>query len=172
MRPLSVSLGLVMLCLGWGRRGFGSQEVPLEGALTDCEKRLGDQAPRVRAEAARALRKMGREAIPAIEKALREEAASVRCAAARVLGRIGWRARAALPALRKALQDKDPAVSAAAALAVARIIEELTFSSPDPLPPLELQLQNDSAVTRANAARSLGEMGPRARPAVLALALA
>lgn len=69
---------------------------------------LADPSPAVRAQAARALARMGPKghaAVPALILALEDETAAVRVNAARALGQIGPEAQEAVPALIRALKD-------------------------------------------------------------------
>jgi|SRR6185437_169688 len=69
---------------------------------------LADPNPKVRAQSARALARMGPKghaAVPALILALEDEEAAVRVNAARALGQIGPDAQEAVPALIRALKD-------------------------------------------------------------------
>jgi HEAT repeat protein len=69
---------------------------------------LADPNPKVRAQSARALARMGPKghaAVPALILALEDEDPAVRVNAARALGQIGPEAQEAVPALIRALKD-------------------------------------------------------------------
>ncbi|MHB1037987.1 MAG: HEAT repeat domain-containing protein [Pirellulales bacterium] len=77
-------------------------------AIPELVAALGDRDEDVRAEAARALARMGptaKAAVPALIAALGDEHETVRRNAARALGQIGPAAEPAIPALIKAMKE-------------------------------------------------------------------
>ncbi|HEX5497809.1 MAG TPA: HEAT repeat domain-containing protein [Thermomicrobiales bacterium] len=79
-----------------------------EAAVPALIEGLADPNPAVRAQAARALARMGPKghaAVPALILALEDEHESVRLNAARALGQIGPDAQEAVPALIRTLKD-------------------------------------------------------------------
>jgi HEAT repeat protein len=79
-----------------------------DSAVPALIESLADPNPTVRAQAARALARMGPKghaAVPALILALEDETAAVRVNAARALGQIGPEAQEAVPVLIRALRD-------------------------------------------------------------------
>jgi len=120
--------------------------------------------PRVRAQAAWALGRMGpaaKAAVPALTKALQDPQESVRLAATVALGLLGPEARTAFPALAKGLSDPRENVRARSAEAIYRIGPEAEQA----LPALEAALGSADLYVRGFATWYLGELGPAARAA-------
>lgn len=103
----------------------------------------------------------------ALLRLLGDDDSGVRAAAAGALGEA--RAPEAAPALFAALQDRHEAVRAAAARALATLRPAAAEAA---LASLTGALASDDAYVRGFAAWMLGELGPRAAPAVPALAAA
>jgi len=95
----------------------------LVSALVDI---LEDNDADVRASAAQALAKIGRQAIDPLVSILKDKdkSAGLRANAAYILGQIGPQAREALPPLTKALKEGDKELRKRAAFAIANIVEE------------------------------------------------
>lgn len=120
------------------------------------------------------------EAVPALIRALEDAAGGVRREAAGALGSIGIAAKPALPGLEKLLADKrDDGARLAAAEALWRIDKKIsglsflctlvqrtgTYRTGNPGELSGPPQAKDGAI-RARAARAIGEMRERARPAV------
>jgi HEAT repeat protein len=92
-------------------------------ALVDI---LEDNDTDVRASAAQALAKIGRQSIEPLVAILKDKdkSAGLRANAAYILGQIGPQAREALPPLTKALKEGDKELRKRAAFAIANIVEE------------------------------------------------
>jgi HEAT repeat protein len=120
---------------------------------------LGDKDADVRRGAARALGRIGKEAVaavPALTEALGDENWEVREAAAQALGGIGKGAGAAVPALAKALtEDPDEAVRQNAAWALGRIGKGAEAA----VPALTIAAREDEdEAVRRSAAQALNEI--------------
>ena len=128
---------------------------------------LGDPRPQVRANAARALGRMGQSAasaVPALVTALRDGEADVQYAAARALGAVGATAEQTVLALVACLGEPGR-LSAVAGQA-------LQESGRAAVPALATALHDAREPTRQEAARVLGNMGASAAAAdALAAAL-
>ena len=133
-----------------------------------CEL-LNDPDARVRGSALLALGHMGskaKPAVPAFIATLRfgrnEYLAGVRATAAWALGQVGPDARMAVPWLRQSLSDTNPSMRQMAAIALWRINQE-TNVIPLVIEHFERNPQEMEVL------RTLGEMGPLAKPAVATL---
>jgi HEAT repeat protein len=129
---------------------------------------LKDRNAEVRRYAAGALGQVGpgaRSAVAPLLAALKDADGGVRQSAARALGKMGPDAKERVQrALVEALGDDDPDVRGAAAEGLA----SLPLDAGD-VPALLKLLKNADSEVRAQAARSLGKVGPEARDAVSAL---
>src|SRR5262249_29882143 len=128
---------------------------------------LQDPSPHVRVGAAEVLWQVARhpDALPALISLLANEDRDTRRWAACALHRIGPPARVAAPALRTALHDAQEDLRDAAIEALRKLDAEL----PEVVCSLVMALQHGGPAARLHAIGRLGEMGPRAEPAVLAL---
>jgi HEAT repeat protein len=107
-------------------------------------------------------------AVSALRDALRSDKSSSREAAAEALGMIGSKAKDAVPDLIDALRDKDDGVRMWAAIALGRIGPD-AVSAVEPL--LASVQDEEHPVVIVSAIKTLGEIGPVARPALPVLAL-
>ena len=141
----------------------GASSTSLEGLL----KRLEDkQNWRTRYDAAIALGKLGKDAVPAIApltKALEDRDNDVREQSATVLGLIGAEAKSAAEALTGRLQDGNKRVQVAAMLALSRI-GHTTAAAMERLIEL-LDNEHDATLVRL-AAELMGRQGKQATPAL------
>jgi hypothetical protein len=159
---------------------------------------LGDPSEAVRAEAARALTRLGpgAEDVPRLVAALGSADVYVAAFAAWSLGNLGSKAQAAVPDLARALARDEtnavvagalarigPAASAAVAVLAdglqsadanrrwraARTLGRIGPAAASAAPSLAGALSDPSDLVRMHAARALGRIGPAARPAAAAL---
>jgi HEAT repeat protein len=103
----------IFLCLGSAVATAGDKKgAPAAGtSVAQLVKQLGDKRADIRAAAADALGKRGKQAkdaVPALMKAVKDANDEVRDAAADALGRIGPDAEEAVHVLTEALADKQP----------------------------------------------------------------
>lgn len=127
---------------------------------------LSDSDSEVRSEAIVALGEIGPEArgaVPGLVAALADPDPYVREEAAFALGKIGPDAKEASTPLRAALQDKEAGVPLYAAFALERLAP-----SPSGVPVALIRALENPTLGPV-AARTLGELGPAAAPAVEAL---
>jgi HEAT repeat protein/lysophospholipase L1-like esterase len=153
-------------------RALGNLGGGAGAAVPALAKALEDPVPDVRSAAAWALGGVGEagaEAVPALVSLLGSETASARAGAAWALGRMGPKAKApfVINALIERFDDPDDAVRFRAGDAVLGL-----NPGPIALKPLLASLERTSALGRDAAAEALGGLGPAAREAVPALALA
>ena len=151
--------------------------------VADLLDELVDRDPYVRKLAEKRLRELGPLVVPDLIEALSGKSRNVRIASARVLGAIGPKAKGAVPALVRATEQRTDAVLRhQAALALEKIdpdgalrapggtgetsLPPESTASPEALIPL---LASKDPKTRLEAARALGELGPKAKTAVPAL---
>ncbi len=151
--------------------------------VADLLDELVDRDPYVRKLAEKRLRELGPLVVPDLIEALSGKKGNVRIASARVLGAIGPKAKGAVPALVRATEQRTDAVLRhQAALALEKIdpdgavrapggtgetsLPPESTASPEALIPL---LASKDPKTRLEAARALGELGPKAKTAVPAL---
>lgn len=139
-------------------RSHGKRAVP---ALIEC---LDSGNKDVAREAMRILGQLGPVAFKAVPRLLadaRNKKAPLRVEAIRALGAIGPRARAAVPGLLEDLKDlRGPAVE---------IVTALGGIGPDAgaaVPAVRKSLDSGNVLLQIAAARSLGRIGPEARPAL------
>ena len=133
---------------------------------------LGDENPQTRNEVLFALAAIGpgaEAAVPAATDALNDPDANVRYSACYALGKIGAAAMPAEAALQTNLDDDDRFLSMVSAWALARIHPECSETARKSVPLLADALAGPDALTRAQAAESLGCLGPLAKDAVAAL---
>jgi HEAT repeat protein len=138
-----------------GRLGPGAK-----GAVGDLTAQLSDKSANVRAHAAHALQLIGppaREAAAALTKTASDPDAHVRRNSIMALQSIGPEPESVLGVLSRALMDPEPPVRVAA-------LSTLTELGEAALPVLAEALANPD--TRYWAALALGELGPKAKPAV------
>jgi HEAT repeat protein len=131
-----------------------------KGAVLDLANLLEDKSPPVRAHAARALRSIGadaRDAAPRLAAMAADPDPNVRRMAIDALHAMHPDGSAAIQALAKALEDPDGSVRVAA-------LDALTDFGEPGAEVLAKALENSE--TRYWAALALGEMGPKAKPAV------
>jgi HEAT repeat protein/predicted DNA-binding WGR domain protein len=170
LRPFEEQLGKpppdVVKKMNKSLKEFGGEGGPTTG-IAALKKRLKDRSWRVRWEAAIALGKMGKKALPALEdliKALDDSDYDVREKTAEALGLIGAEAASAAPKLLEKIQDYHQKVRVQAILALGRIGEapdtamETLFNMLDP--------EEHSPQEVAVAAEILSRQGDRALPAL------
>jgi HEAT repeat protein/predicted DNA-binding WGR domain protein len=172
LRPFEEQLGKpppdVVKKMNKALKEFGGGEGggPTTG-VTGLKKQLKDRSWRTRWEAAIALGKMGKKALPALEdltKALDDSDYDVREKAAQALGLIGPDAAPAVPKLLEKLQDHREQVRVQAILAVSRIGQ-----APDEALETLLNMlkeEDSSPQMIAAAAEILAQQGDRALPAL------
>jgi HEAT repeat protein len=150
-----------------------------------------------RRASARALgeeREADQRVVGALTKSVDDADAEVRRLSIDALGKLGASAKASLPALTRALRDSEPAVGLRAALAIQRIepgnsesqtlliaamrrgdgrillqVGAMGEKAAWAVPTLSRLLSHEAPQVRAVAARTLGQIGPPARPAEAAL---
>jgi HEAT repeat protein len=151
------------------------------GAKNALAKTLNDQNRWVRWYAAEAFGNMGADAATAVDALLplvEHKDAFTRRRAVESLGRIGSPAKKAVPALTKVRnRDPDKSVRDAAGIALrqinmVQIAAKAAQQANEEVRELIKKLQGDDQLTSIAAAKSLGEMGPRAADAAPSLALA
>jgi len=119
--------GFPQFPMGGAPGGFpmpgGADHKELVSALVDI---LEDNDTDVRASAAQALAKIGRQSVEPLISILKDKdkSAGLRANAAYILGQIGPQAREALTPLTKALKENDKELRKRAAFAIANIVEE------------------------------------------------
>jgi HEAT repeat protein len=131
-----------------------------KAAVPALMEALKDSRPRARSMACYGLAGIGPEARAAARSlivALADTARDVRFQAAYALGRIGPDAADAIPALTRALADSSNDVARAAATA-------LSSMGPAAVTPLVVALGSANPIVRAEAAVSLGRLGPQGKP--------
>jgi HEAT repeat protein len=117
-----------------------------------------DEEPKVRADAAMALGRLGvadPETLQTLREALKDEHTGVRTSAAEALGDLGATDPQTLQALREALRDENPWVRASAAMALGR----LGVADPETLQTLRGALRDKEPIVRIMAAMALGRLG-------------
>jgi HEAT repeat protein len=168
-------------------RAYGEVQEGRKEKLSTFTACLVDESPDVRGLAARSLGGLGLDAGPAVPELIRSlqddgyrahaisihvsTQRAVRYDAAEALGKIGSAARQAVePLIGTMNSDANPEVRAAAALAVCRIDKQHAGA----MDVLIALLGHDEQGTAGpiEAARSLAELGPQAKPALKALATA
>ncbi|MGH7224800.1 MAG: HEAT repeat domain-containing protein, partial [Gemmataceae bacterium] len=136
-------------------------------ALIKC---LEDKHAKVRGEAAHRLAELGPRALPAaraLTKALQDEEALVRQSAAVALGKLGPDARDQVrQAVFKALRDADAGVRLAALEALANLGKPDLSELPILLSVLRSSIERQQFKAGLFIARSLAQLGPRAKDAV------
>jgi HEAT repeat protein len=130
-------------------------------------RQLQSQDEIVRRSAARALGKIGPEAVPRLIVMLKHQEAFVRRSAADALGQIGPEAKEAVPALIVALKDQEAEVHRYAAA-----LRQIEPEAKEAVPTLIVMLKDQETEVRTFAANALGRIGPEAKEAVPALIVA
>ncbi len=146
--------------------GLGSE---CASAVPQLSESLGDSRPMFRREALFALAKIGPEAakaVPQIQAELNDETPEVQYAAVYTLGKIGPAAKSAAPALRKNLSSDDAFLKMASVWALLQIEGKSDQLVSMAVPMFTKLLNDDHEMRRVEAARSLGEIGPAAAPAM------
>ncbi len=114
-------------------------------------------------DAAKAVGRIGRAAIPALTESLKDDDDQVRLAAVRAVGSMNPDAKLAMvPALTTMLKDKDQQVAMDAAWTLGEI-------GPPAIPALTQLLKDKDSRIRWNGAVALAEIGPKAKAALPAL---
>jgi HEAT repeat protein len=132
---------------------------PIELVVKTLESTLDDPCSAVRAQAARALGRIGTDAAvvtPRLIGLLKEDDETVRCQAAQALGEIGGNDGTVVAALAEMLGDSSPAVKVSAARALAGLKTEARLSVAALVP----LLQDSDESVRAAAADALAQVGP------------
>jgi HEAT repeat protein len=170
LRPFEEQLGKpppdVVKKMNKSLKEFGGEGGPTTG-IGALKKRLKDRSWRTRWEAAIALGKMGKKALPALEdltKALEDSDYDVREKSAQALGLIGPDAVSAVPKLLEKLEDNYDKVKVQAIMALGRIGQ-----APDTaMETLVGMLDPDESSQQmiAVAAEILARQGDRALPAL------
>jgi lysophospholipase L1-like esterase len=140
---------------------------PLSGrsSLADLERALGDDDPRIRVAAARALGALGKAAsaaVPPLLRALFDKSENVRSSAAQALWRIEPSPKEAVPGLVAALRSPDPYVRGFAAWALGNMGPDAR----EAIPALIEALREEEKAGRGTAILAVAKMGPLARDAV------
>ena len=146
--------------------GLGPQ---CASAVPQLSESLGDSRPIFRREALFALAKIGPEAakaVPQIQAELDDETPEVQYAAVYALGKIGPAAKSAAPLLRKKLSSDDAFLKMASVWALLQIEGKSDQLVSMAVPMFTKLLNDDHEMRRVEAARSLGEIGPAAAPAM------
>jgi HEAT repeat protein len=146
--------------------GLGPQ---CASAVPQLGTALSDLRPMFRREALFALAKIGPEAakaVPQIQAALEDETPEVQYAAVYALGKIGPAAKIAAPTLRKNLSSDDAFLKMASVWALLQIEGKSDRLVSMAVPLFSELLKDDREMRRLEAARSLGEIGPAAAPAL------
>lgn len=140
-------------------------------AANDLTKALSDADALVRVRAIRALSQIGEPALPYLISALENPEPLARSGAAKAIGGIKTRPRFAVPALLRALSDSQLSVREAAFQSLAQIGDSAQKSfGPANVPHLVEALTNSpSSAARKFSIRTLGKIGPHAKPAIPAL---
>jgi HEAT repeat protein len=126
---------------------------------------LRDRDPQVASFSAVALGSVGRASVPGLIEALEDPQARIRSLACYGLGLMGPEAAAAVPGLSERFLDGEMQIAEQAAWALARIGEAA-------VPELVLKLGDPEPKARVLAARTLGQMGRRAKGSLSALLVA
>lgn len=148
---------------------IGPKAKPAVPALIEA---IQDERATTRNEVLFALAAIGpdaQEALPAVTRALKDEDPNVRYSACYALGRMGPSAKAAKPELQKCLDSDDEFLAMAGAWSLAQIDPACPETAPKSVPVLVRGLADSEAITRIQAAESLGRLGPLAKPALPAL---
>jgi HEAT repeat protein len=146
--------------------GLGPQ---CESAVPQLSKALSDSGPMFRREALFALAKIGpaaAAALPQIQAELSDDTPEVQYAAVYALGKIGPAAKSAAPALRKNLSSDDTFLRIATVWALLQIEGKSDRLVKMAVPMFSGMLNDEQEMRRVEAARSLGEIGPAAAPAL------
>ena len=143
---------------------------PIELAVATLESVLQDSCAAVRAQAARALGRIGPEAAgvaPGLIRLLLEADETVRCHAAQALGEVGGGDGATVAALVDLLRDPSATVKVSGARALGVLKKAATPSVPALVPLLQ---DRDEAV-RSAAAEAIAQVGPLDQAAIDNLSL-
>ncbi len=143
---------------------FGPDAKRAMPALTTA---LKDRDQNVAEVAADVLARLGPAGIPALCEALQDGKCKARQEAAEYLGEMGQRAKGAVPVLMGVLKEEDPHLRHAAALAMLRIDKKLAIRTAVPV--LSELVKNEKLHHLPPAILALSNLGPEAKPAVLAL---
>lgn len=147
---------------------FGPAGAPAADELVQA---LDDPDSLVRLRAIRALSQIGEPALPHLISALESPEFLVRLGSAKAIGGIKTHPRSAVPSLLRALSDRDLGVREAAFLSLVQIGDSAQKSfGPKNVPHLVEALTNSpSQAARKFSVRTLGKIGPHAKPAIPAL---
>jgi HEAT repeat protein len=140
-------------------RALGNIGPDARAAIPALGKALRDKEGRVCWEAAGALRRIGKEAVPSLCEALGAKHATVRHAAAYELGEMGPQAEAAIPALIQSLSDTNAQVRASAGYSLSRM-------GTAAVPGLLEARAHGNETARQAAATTLERFYPSLRPAL------
>ena len=152
-----------------GAKALGRHGLAAKGAIPALvESAKTDTDLYVRAEAIRALGRIGRDAVPHLIKLLKKDSEELtRADAATALGEIGKDARAAVPALVEGLHERKDIVR----LVVARAVGKMYVADKQLKTALEALLEcattDRSESVRISAVRTLATVGPEAVPTLI-----
>lgn len=146
-------------------RVLGQMETIANPALPALLVALDDPDSRVQKEAAFALSKMRRHAVPGLIKRLKDKDFKRRLAALKVLRRLGNQAAPAVPELIELLREKDLRIR----LVLLKVLGQVGPEAEEAVPALVKLLNEASPEDGKNIVSTLGFIGPKARKAIPAL---
>jgi HEAT repeat protein len=144
---------------------------PAASASDALIKALNDPEALVRLRAIRALSQIGEPVLPQLIVALNNPSATVRQGAARSIGGMKTKPRSAIPSLIRALSDPRLSVREAAFQSLTQIGEpaQKSFGAANVPHLVEALTNSPSSAARKFSVRTLGKIGPNAKPAIPAL---
>jgi HEAT repeat protein len=139
-----------------------------KACVPDLAKLLADPEEALQVDVLAALGAIGPgavDALPQVSTVLDSESQPVVSAACIALGRMGNAAESAAPAITKQLKSKSDYTQIAAAWALVQIGKDRSQVAKVVLPVLVKSLDSPTELIRAEAAGTLGSLGPAAKPA-------